>query len=342
MDLTHRRPHLIVTMCKRSPVCDWFIPLLVSSVAVVATGCWEEVRYNPTSQPVAQSTQAVAQGEETPPEVASSEQSAREEPSGEEPTSPLPTTTDLFTEESASESEVPAPAHSLAAPAEDRSVEPSTGDDPLWDASETVKVPSGAGETAFPTENGGPQEFDPPVVAEAPTLADSVTELAAWRLASKWSLAVGIFGKGYGADRYDSVWNQAEHEADTLGVSLPPLPQNVAEDELVTAAAAMLLEGAGPELAAELGRRHSPRHAALSDLAIKTHGLLLIYTPDGREVKSLIATIRRSAEDSALPAAYWSPLVELLDARAEFPEIKRAVFQLHSQAEEHLGQAAAQ
>jgi hypothetical protein len=34
-------------------------------------------------------------------------------------------------------------------------------------------------------------------------------------------------------------------------------------------------------------------------------------------------------------------MVELLNARAEFPDVKRAVFQLHKQAEEHLDQLAA-
>lgn len=340
MDLAHQSLLQIVTMRKCLLGSGWFIPMLVSSVALLVTGCWDEIRYDPTAHPVTPSSQTVVQYDETQPDTASSAEDDREEASNDDSHLPLPTSTDLFAEESPSESEVPAPAISLASTPEERPIEPPTGDDPNWDASENVEVPSSVDESATPVEIDGSPGVEQPEVAEVPTPVDTSTLLAMWRLASKWSLAVGIYGKGYGVDRYGDLWNQAEREAGTLEVDLPPLPQDVEEDDLVTTAATMLLEEAGPELAAEMGQRHSPQHQALGDLAIKTHGLLLIYTPDGREMKSLIAAIRRAAEDSTLPADLWTPLIEQLDARAEFPEIKRAVFQLHKQAEEYLDQLA--
>ncbi len=288
--------------------------LCASAIALLATvGCWDEIPYNPRREPVKPPSKPVILRSETP---------------HEELAAPAPSAGELFAGEEGGET---ASVRASVAPVPE--VEATTVDEnPLW--SELI-----AGE-----ETPAVPEPAPPatIELEGPELApDQRTELAAWRLASKWSLAVGIYGKGYGADRYGDVWAKAEREAKALGVVLPPVPQDVAAEDLVATAATMLLEEAGPELVAEVGRRHSPQYQALCDLAIKTHGLLLIYTPDSREVKPLIGAIRLSAENSELPAELWTPLVYLLDARAEFPDIKRAVFLLHKQAEEHLDQLAA-
>jgi hypothetical protein len=284
------------------------------AIALLATiGCWDEIHYNPSQEPVKTPSKSVILRSETP---------------RGELAAPAPSADELFAGEEGGET---ASVRASVAPVPE--VEETTVDeDPLWNEL------SAAEETPAAPEPSPPATIE----LEEPELKpDPRTALAAWRLASKWSLAVGIYGKGYGADRYGDVWNQAEREADALGVVLPPVPQDVAAEDLAATAATMLLEEAGPDLAAEVGRRHSSQFQVLCDLAIKTHGLLLIYTPDSREVKPLIAAIRRSADDSTLPAEFWTPLVELLDARAEFPDIKRAVFQLHKQAEEHLDQLAA-
>ena len=219
---------------------------------------------------------------------------------------------------------------------------------------EVLAAPAPSADELFAGEHDGETASAGNVVAPTPEVEESSddtdppgsaldvgTALDAWQLASKWSLAVGIYGKGFAADRYGELWEQADDAAQFMEVELPPLPQDVAADDLLATALTMLLENAGPELAAAVGARHSAQHRALCDLAIKTHALLLIYTPDGAEVKSLIAAIRRSAEDSALPEELWTPLIELLDARAEFTDVKRAIFQLHEQAAEHLGDAVA-
>jgi hypothetical protein len=217
---------------------------------------------------------------------------------------------------------------------------------------EELAAPPPSSKDLFAEDQGGETASVAPTVVEAPpppieiqtpvpeVAPDAETALAAWRLGSKWSLAVAIVGKGYGEDRYGSVWDEARREAELLDVALPPLPQGMSAEDLVATASSVSLDSSGPELAAELGSRYTAQHEALCDLAIKTHAILLTYSPENREVKSLVAAIRLSAENSGLPEDLWQPLVELLDARAEFSEVKRAVFQLHRDAQDYLTQQA--
>ncbi len=271
---------------------------------VTAVGCWEEVRYNPSQEPIQQPSEPVVLHDETP-----SEQLPSVAPSV------APSAAQLFAEE------------------------PNDEEDPLWDGLESVKA------APTPAEPAPPAEIDWPEVEQEttaiPTPADPRTALAAWRMASKWSLAVGVYGKGWQADRYGDMWQQADYAAQLLKVQLPPLPENVAADELLSTATNLLLEEAGPQLAEAVGAEHSAGHRALCNLAIKTHALLLTYTPTGTptgsELESLVAAIRQSAEDSPLPERLWRPFLESLDAGADFQDVKRAIFELHKRATAYLG-----
>jgi hypothetical protein len=180
-----------------------------------------------------------------------------------------------------------------------------------------------------------------PDLAPGPTPADPRTALAAWRMASKWSLAAGGFGNGRPSDHYADVWQQAEFAAQLLRVPLPALPEDVATEELLSAATNFLLEVSGPQLAEAVGVEHSAAHRALCDLAIKTHALLLIYTPHGSKQEPLIAAIRQAAEASPLPEQLWKPVLDSFDAGADFQEVKRAIFELHAQATQYLGDLVA-
>ncbi len=264
---------------------------------VTAVGCWEEVRYNPSQEPIQQPSEPVVLHDETPREQLAPAPSV------------APSAAQLFAEE------------------------PNDEEDPLRD---------GLGsEEATPAEPAPTAIIDLPDVehetAAIPTPADPRTALAAWRMASKWSLAVGVYGKGWQADRYGDMWQQADYAAQLLKVQLPPLPENVAADELLSTATTLLLEEAGPQLAEAVGAEHSAGHRALCNLAIKTHALLLIYTPTGSELESLVTAIRQSAEDSPLPERLWRPFLESLDAGADFQDVKRAIFELHNRATAYLG-----
>lgn len=258
-------------------------------VLLALPGCWQEVHYRPSAEPVQPPSEPVVLKSEKPREE------FREAPA-EEDTLPMPTADELFAEEEIGE---------------DTSVQP-----------ELAPAPEPA-----------------PAFAEPEPAPDLTTALAAWRMASKWSLAVGIYGKGYGAERYGDLWQQAERNADELHMALMS-PEGLPAKDREATAISILLDEAGPQLVAELGDL-SAQHRSLCDLAIKTHALLLIYTPDNWELKPLIAAIRLSAENSSLPEGSWQPLVELLDARADFADVKRAVFQLHRDAEAYLAEQAA-
>ncbi len=274
---------------------------------VTAVGCWEEVRYNPSQEPIQQPSEPVVLHDETP----------------REQLAPAPNIAP-----SVAPSVAPSAAQLFAE-------EPNDEEDPLGDGLGSVKVAS------TPAEPTHPASIDLPDVehetAAIPTPADPRTALAAWRMASKWSLAVGVYGKGWQADRYGDMWQQADYAAQLLKVQLPPLPENVAADELLSTATTLLLEEAGPQLAEAVGAKHSAGHRALCNLAIKTHALLLIYTPTGSELESLVAAIRQSAEDSPLPERLWRPFLESLDAGADFQDVKRAIFELHKRATAYLG-----
>ncbi len=172
------------------------------------------------------------------------------------------------------------------------------------------------------------------------TREESRHALAAWKLGSKWSLAVAIFGKGLGEDRYGDPWHQANYAARLLELELPALPEGVSQKKLRSTALEILTQTAGPELAEQVGHRYSPRLQALCELAIHSHALLLNYSPGLADLDAAATMIRQAGEKSQLPRDLWSPLVELLTERAEFPDVKQAVFTLHTQALALLGTAA--
>jgi len=97
---------------------------------------------------------------------------------------------------------------------------------------------------------------------------------------------------------------------------------------------------AGPRLASTLSKQHGAEHAALAELATKTHVLLLSYTPSSTRLEPVIASVRQAAQQSRLPETVWKELVELLAARAEFKPVKASIFQLHQRATAYLSGAA--
>jgi hypothetical protein len=284
-----------------------------------AVGCWQEIRYDPSQEQSEVPAKEVVQIEEVPTE---------------QPTS-APTAEQLFADKPANQ-------------------EPDLGQEPdqekpLWNGLESDSASATSAEPAPPAaldwEDDPPQEKQPEPAA-APTPADPRTALAAWRMASKWSLAVGGFGNGRPAEQYDDLLKQANFAAQLLQVQLPPLPEqpspaNRTEEMLLAAATDLLLDGSGPQLAKAVGTEHSDMHRALCDLAIKTHALLLIYKSHGSQQPPLVEEIRLAAKASPLPERLWKPVLESLDAGADFQEVKKSVFGLHAEATQYLGDLVA-
>ena len=99
---------------------------------------------------------------------------------------------------------------------------------------------------------------------------------------------------------------------------------------------AALQTGAGAELTAAIAKRTDDAAGAAARLALESHRLLLVYTPQSEEAADAAAAIRSAGEQSQLPAELWQPLADLLDRRAAFKSVRGAVFALHKAVAEHL------
>jgi len=167
--------------------------------------------------------------------------------------------------------------------------------------------------------------------------APARTALATWQMCSKWSMAVALQAKGRDMDSFGERLEQAKYGARLLEVQLPELPTHEQGVDRLAANLVYLLEDAGPQLADELNQRYDGEHASLAELATKTHILLLSYTPTSTRLMPVVTAIRQAAESSGLPESVWRELIDLLEARADFSEVKAAIFQLHKEATAYLG-----
>jgi len=130
--------------------------------------------------------------------------------------------------------------------------------------------------------------------------------VAAWRVGSKWSLAAAYFSKGLESSRYSELLEQAEYAAKLLEIELPALPdpelaESVGKEAFQQLVVRYLLEESGPELLEQLGENFPTADEALAELAIKTHALLLVYTPGNKDLEPLVSAISLAAENSGLP-----------------------------------------
>lgn len=162
------------------------------------------------------------------------------------------------------------------------------------------------------------------------------TELAAWRMSSEWSMAVALQAKGEGNARFGPHLGIAAQEATALGIALPELPMHADDQDPLERNLAFLLDEAGPALVQELSQTQGNTQAALAELATKTHVLLLSYVPTSPRLDPVIDSIKQAAQNSGLPETVWGELIELLNQRAEFKQVKSAVFALHRRATGHL------
>jgi hypothetical protein len=196
------------------------------------------------------------------------------------------------------------------------------------------------GDDAIAVEQEGELANTTPVApVEAPSIGGvtAAQRLDAWAVASAWSLAAGISALGLEADKYEPYVAEALHAAEALGVELPPLPTIDDPDERVAETIAALRNGSGADLVDALSRRLDPAAGKAARLAIDSHVLLLWYTPSrSADVISAWVSIQAAGEASNLPPALWQPLVELLKARAEFLDVRSAVFELHGAVAEHF------
>ncbi len=278
--------------------------LLMATIAMCCTGCWEEIHYEPqpqppptsqsppTSQPPAlpggiESEQPSKSQEQTPP--------ASDSPTPSDPTPSDPTRSEL----SQNNSEQSSP----------------TGSDPLAKPGAEMRAPE--------------------VPTTEPDASLPNTKLQAWRLGSYWSLAAAYYAKDASAESLQPRLQQAISAAEQLQIEVPELPEVIATDDRVATIVAYLHDQ-GPLLAKQIDQKFDSQHAALLQLAAKSYALLLVYSPRNKKRMPLVDQVEQSAHASGLPETVWRELVDLLRQRAPYLEVKLAVFTLHKQVEVNL------
>ena len=150
---------------------------------VTTAGCWQEIHYEPSQEPSGPSRQPVVLRNETPSELPATTPSADE----------------LFAEES--------PPVPIEQPREEEKK------DPLWvgmDAKPTDPTDTGPAPPAEIEWLHDDPEDQPKEPEATPPSVDPRLALAAWRMGSKWSLAIGGFRQGV-ASR--SLWQHVAASA---------------------------------------------------------------------------------------------------------------------------------
>ncbi len=298
---------------------------IFSTLAVLLTcgGCWEEIHYVPKPA----SVQTTVETAEQPAEV----ETVPVEPAAAEPqmevaeAPPSPGADELFSPEGPAEAAVEDLAESNDASAETPPVDGSI-----------LPTPEGL---AANLEQAGPGERSTEVGGRRGDLAATEEERRlVWEAASKWSLAAAYYAKGRDALRQSNL-NSARAAAATLDIELPQLPTTTAADNLQATVIEGLRGESAVALTNALANRFGAAEAAVADLAIRSHLLLLTYSPRSGDAALQAEALRRAAEASGLPAEAWTPLVTLIDERAPFVEVRRAVFELDDRVESFLASA---
>jgi len=173
-------------------------------------------------------------------------------------------------------------------------------------------------------------------VLEENVVRPSRTALANWQMSSKWSMAAALYAKSVPADRYEDLLQQAAYASRLVEVELPPLPEKVSAGHEAKVISFLLRDGQA-KLADQLAKEFGEEHSALAEFAIRTQLLLLIYTPRSTELDPYIQEIQDAAERSELPQSLWKSLVQKLQQRASYAEVKQEVYRLHEDISAYLG-----
>ena len=224
---------------------------------------------------------------------------------------------------------------------------------------ETPAVPPDSGESATSDIFGGedssgmaPVDASPanPAVPVAPVVPPSdvaeprppvamAERQTAWTLASEWSIAAAMSGRGLPPAQYAEQLAKAGQAAQELGIVMPAMPKPPGK-QLATDVAAALRSSAGGELATEIGSRLDAQAAAATRLAVTARRMLLIYTPLEADAPALARELREAGAASQLPAELWQPLVDLVSRRSEYELVKQAVFALRKSVAAHYAGTA--
>lgn len=159
-----------------------------------------------------------------------------------------------------------------------------------------------------------------------------------WALAQ--SLSLSVVGQSQGAEEgpVQRVYKKAETIGKTLKIEIDALPSNTGtKAEKGAEALRYLLSGSGKTIAGALKKKYGDDHAALFELATRSHAIQLIYSPDATDlVTSGIRGIERATQTAQIPEKLVKPLISSLKNKESIKEVSQAVQSLQSTVASYL------
>jgi hypothetical protein len=96
----------------------------------------------------------------------------------------------------------------------------------------------------------------------------------------------------------------------------------------------------GRQIGSDLAKLHGPDHAALFEVALKSNLLHVLYVPGSPSADAISTAIAQAAPRAELPADLWQPLLEMVAAKADPAEVRKAVWSFHAEVERYLAENA--
>lgn len=177
---------------------------------------------------------------------------------------------------------------------------------------------------------GGP----PSVSGQASAKA---TQQAAWDLGDTLSLAAVGHGEDIAPATVNNLFVKAKANAEKLNMTLPDLPAKTG-DKIKNKAIALqyMLNIAGKPIGETLTAKYGPEHAVLFELSLKSNVLLMMYGPRESTTQAIANVIRTRSERLGLPPKMTLKLLGLIEAGADYSEVKLAIFQMHRDVANYL------
>jgi tetratricopeptide (TPR) repeat protein len=162
--------------------------------------------------------------------------------------------------------------------------------------------------------------------ADAQSYSDS-TMAQAWILGSRLSLAGALRSQGGDAALIDRQFAAASNAAASFGMKLPALP--VGTGDRVNDSAAILsylINSTGNPIGANLAKSYDAEHAAIFEIALKSHMLLILYGPGESSTNAIANVIRSRTVNIEFLSGMTAKLLQLIDQKATFEQIRDELF----------------
>ncbi len=183
---------------------------------------------------------------------------------------------------------------------------------------------------------------DDRVVVADPTAQEGPlpAKLLAWDLGTNLGLATALYNARADASATINTTARVRVLAEMIGVDLPDFPEvsgsrAANQDALLRFA----VKQAGSPCARVIRDRYGVGQMQLFEMGLKSNLLLLIYEPGKASAASIAKTIENSAAANGIPRELWGDLVDAIEAKASFADIKRHVLSMNRGVHGHLGEA---